>query len=94
LKLVGGEWLTKTEANAVPVDPLKRDMQAGLVTVGMTSTQVKQSLGTPTDITRAATSGRIHEVWVYRDGLAVGVTVHFLRRGVRENVPLKVIRSY
>jgi len=90
---VDGQWMTTTKAKQRPVGPLKRAMQAGLVSEGMTALQVRQSLGSPSSITRVATAGHVNEIWVYREREVVRITVHLVRRSNRPGLDATVVRT-
>ncbi len=75
-----GRWVEFTAPRMVPEDPIQQTIRDGHVTVGMSPSQVRQTLGAPRKITRIASLGKIHEVWQYPEGRGKSLTVHFLRR--------------
>lgn len=75
---MGGDWLSPEELAARPVDPLTAAMRAGRVIPGMTSDQVRKTLGSPEHVARAASRTQIYIVWRY--GAVSGLAVHFIRR--------------
>ena len=81
-----GELLSNAEAEALRRDSIQ---QAGRTSVGMTAEQIRKALGSPTSITRIATSGRMNEVWSYGDRETTRLIIHFqrhARRGAQSTV--------
>lgn len=85
-----GKWMTLAEFNAIPVDPIQKAMSLGSVVVGMTSTQVRKSLGAPNSITRVVSADDTAEIWTYGARNTTRLSVHILRRH-RSNAEGKVI---
>lgn len=75
-----GKWMTLAEFNAIPVDPILKAMSRGDVVVGMTSTQVRKSLGAPNSITRVVSADDTAEIWTYGARNTTRLSVHILRR--------------
>ncbi len=60
-------WLTPGQAAALPKDPIREAMKQGVIALGMTRPQVYQTLGKPTSIAKAYSSGGTNESWTYTD---------------------------
>jgi hypothetical protein len=75
-----GKWMTLAEFNAIPVDPILKAMSRGDVVIGMTSTQVKKSLGAPNSITKVVSADDTAEIWTYGARNTTRLSVHILRR--------------
>jgi tetratricopeptide (TPR) repeat protein len=78
-RLTNGKWLSTSEVGALPETPLARSMREGIVAVGMTSEQVRKTLGSPTGIMRVATSGQINDVWIYGERGKSRLAIQFIR---------------
>jgi hypothetical protein len=81
-----GELLSNAEAEALRRASLR---QAGRTNVGMTAEQIRKAIGSPTSITRIATSGRMNEVWSYGARETTRLIIHFqrhARRGAQSTV--------
>lgn len=74
-----GGWLSPDEFKQLPEDPARKAMREGRIIVGMTTEQVRKTLGVPKSSSRVATAGRIDEVWTYGEGGGSRLAVHFLR---------------
>lgn len=83
-RLFEGKWLTSTEFNNRPEGRLEQAIRAGRIEPGMTSGNVRRSLGEPQRLARAATSGEINEVWTYDSSGTTRLTVR-LRRNRRQS---------
>jgi hypothetical protein len=62
---------------------LERNIRLGIPTVGMTSLQLLKCLGAPQSLTRVASSGRVTETWIYRDGATVRYSAIIIRQPIR-----------
>jgi hypothetical protein len=96
---VDGQWVSPNlhppgaDASKPPVaeTELERNIRLGIPMVGMTSVQLLKCLGTPQSLTRIASSGRVTETWIYRDGATVKYSATILRqpnRGTAEVVAI------
>ncbi len=80
---INGEWRLPDGAvlPAKPADPranetdLDRNIRLGIPSVEMTPVQILRCLGSPTSVTRIATSGSITETWTYREGTVIRQSV-------------------
>jgi hypothetical protein len=89
---IGGQWVPPQANPATPNGPmpatveteLERNIRLGVPTRGMTAAQLLKCLGAPQSLTRVATSGRITETWVYRDGATIRYTVTIERQRRRD----------
>ncbi len=86
-----GEWITKEEADARPVEPTVLAMREGRVINNMTAEQVRKTLGAPDRVARAASTTHIHEAWIYGTAGRSGLVVHFLRYAAREGEQGRVV---
>lgn len=86
-----GEWITKEEADARPVEPTVQAMREGRVINNMTAEQVRKTLGAPDRVARAASTTQIHEAWIYGTAGRSGLVVHFLRYAAREGEQGRVV---
>jgi hypothetical protein len=77
-------WMTAAEYNARPEGKLEQAIRTGRIEAGMTSGNVRRSLGEPQRMARAATSGVITEVWTYESAGTTGLTVR-LKRNRRQS---------
>jgi len=76
-----GQWLGSEQATARENLPINRAMREGRVIRGMTSSQVRRTLGEPSIKTRMLTSQSIIELWTYGAGTASSrLTVRLQRR--------------
>ena len=88
---INGQWVAPqtnpAALNATPPVPneteLERFIRLGVPKAGMTPAQLLKCLGSPQSLTRVATSGRVTETWIYRDGQTVRYTVTVERRPSR-----------
>jgi hypothetical protein len=88
---VNGQWVQPQAAPPMPNSPqpavaeteLERNIRLGIPTVEMSSAELLKCLGAPQSLTRVATSGRITETWVYRDGVTVRHTITVERQILR-----------
>jgi hypothetical protein len=80
-----GRWLSRNELKALSVDALEAAVREGRILVGMTDRQVRKAIGAPTEITRIASRGKIHEIWVYGERGTSRLAVHFLRRARQDD---------
>ncbi|MGH7199117.1 MAG: hypothetical protein ACREJB_00825 [Planctomycetaceae bacterium] len=87
-----GQWLSRSELEDLPEDPLAKAMREGRVTKGMTADQVRTTLGNPTASVRIATSGRISEIWTYGEPGSSRLAIHFLQKTTFDREPPKVIQ--
>jgi hypothetical protein len=88
---VDGEWMTKAEADARPVEPTVQAMREGRVITNMTAEQVRKTLGNPDRVARAASTTQIHEAWIYGTAGRSGLVVHFLRYSARNDDQGRVV---
>ena len=85
---VNGQWVAPPSNPAAPIAPqpvanetdLERFIRLGVPKIGMTPAQLLKCLGSPQSLTRVATSGRVTETWVYREGTTVRYRVTVERR--------------
>jgi hypothetical protein len=83
-------WLSQTEAQAVPSDPIQAALREGRVVAGMTSEQVRKALGAPDAVTRIASSNEVNELWAYNNAGKTRLVVHIQRRGNGEARTLNI----
>lgn len=82
-----GRWLTTKEFQSQPEALVERAMREGRVTTGMTSDQVRKTLGQPVSRSRSVSAGQVSEVWIYGTPGNSRLTV-FLNRGRNQTEPL------
>ncbi len=78
--LDGKTWLSAAEFNARLEGQMERAIREGRVEPGMTSSQVRRSLGEPASLARAATAGQVIEVWRFDLAGSTHLLVRFVRR--------------
>lgn len=83
-RLSGETWVTSAEFDARPESHLAQSIRAGRIETGMTASNVRQSLGEPQRLARAATSGVVTEVWTYDSAGSTRLTVR-LKRNRRQS---------
>lgn len=76
---VNGRWRHKDAAMTDQATPVEIAIRSGRVIRGMTSAQVKSSLGPPDSITRVLMSREVREYWVYRTPSRSGLSVQLSR---------------
>lgn len=80
-QLVDGKWISSAEREVINNTQHQKDLRAGLVTIGMSASEVRKSQGLPTSLTRISTNGELREIWSYgRASGSGGFTIYF-RRG-------------
>jgi len=80
-KLVEGKWLSAAEQELMNNSVHQKELREGLVTVGMSASEVRKSQGLPSSMTRIATKGELREIWSYgQTGTRGGFAIYF-RKG-------------
>ncbi len=88
---IDGKWRLPQGATQTPDSTppgtvetdLERNIRLGVPMVGMTPAQLLKCLGAPQSVTRVATSGRITESWIYREGVITRHSITIDRRPSR-----------
>ena len=87
-KEVNGRWINPN-SSSTPIESsvtqsadaqIEMNIRRGIPSKDMTPAQLLRCLGTPSSVTRIATSGQVTETWTYREGLIVRYTATIERR--------------
>lgn len=84
LKRLGWErldnkWMTNAQMNLLPKDDVQLAIREGRVVRGMSASQVVQTLGQPTKISRIASRKSVCEMWSYEAEGSAGMVIRFRR---------------
>lgn len=84
-------WLTKPEVDSLPDNQMEQAQREGKVLRGMSPAQVRRTLGKPDRISRFASAGKVHVIWLFGSSRTSRTGVMFERRMRQPDDSAKVV---